>query len=459
AGAGAEVCAKQEASGKRAVPGRSLNTYSWQEVQRHNREADQWLVIDRKVYSVTGWADRHPGGRRVLKHYAGEDATDAFRAVHLDLDLVQLYLKPLLFGELAAGEPSQERNKNLSEVNVSSFYMWRSSSSFKSCFNANLGVFFLHLARVLTLEVLAWLILYQFGSGWRVTILISFLLTISQQDMEKREAWHEHDKGHCSTFKKSKWNHLLHKFVMGHLKETVSKGRWDSHQRTETGSRPQVTTAPRRNMLKILVLTRLDPLSTSVRWEKCFPMHSEMPQKKEQIEILGGIPFTSCLKIHMFWSLHNKRTLLKTNHETSVYILYFCVILKFKWIPHSLFIYPPGSCFSLRLYFWIRSYESLCSMSHSMTQQWGQAQVLAICNIEQSFFNDRFTGHVTFHIKHHLFPTMPRHNYHKVAPLMRSLCAKHRLRYVNNPMLKAFGDIPQALKKSTALWKEAYYET
>lgn len=47
-------------------------------------------------------------------------------------------------------------------------------------FSANLGFFFLHLAQILVLEVLAWLILHHFGSGWTVTILISFLLTVSQ---------------------------------------------------------------------------------------------------------------------------------------------------------------------------------------------------------------------------------------------------------------------------------------
>lgn len=44
---------------------------------------------------------------------------------------------------------------------------------------------------------------------------------------------------------------------------------------------------------------------------------------------------------------------------------------------------------------------------------------------------------------------MPRHNYHKVAPLMRSLCAKHGLPYVNKPMLKAFGDIAVSTPDST----------
>jgi hypothetical protein len=47
------------------------------------------------------------------------DLQDAFRAMHLDLDIVKLYLKPLLIGELAPEEPSQERNKSVSEVSGS----------------------------------------------------------------------------------------------------------------------------------------------------------------------------------------------------------------------------------------------------------------------------------------------------------------------------------------------------
>lgn len=71
----AEVYEKQEANGKGDMLKKCLNLYTWQEIQRHNKEADQWLVIDRKVYNVTDWASKHPGGHRVLNHYAGEDAT------------------------------------------------------------------------------------------------------------------------------------------------------------------------------------------------------------------------------------------------------------------------------------------------------------------------------------------------------------------------------------------------
>lgn len=40
-----------------------------------------------------------------------------------------------------------------------------------------------------------------------------------------------------------------------------------------------------------------------------------------------------------------------------------------------------------------------------------------------------------------LFPTMPRHNFHKVAPLVKSLCAKHGIQYQEKPLLRALQDI------------------
>lgn len=55
--------------------GRAGGVYTWEEVQSHCNRNDQWLVIDRKVYNITQWAKRHPGGLRVISHYAGEDAT------------------------------------------------------------------------------------------------------------------------------------------------------------------------------------------------------------------------------------------------------------------------------------------------------------------------------------------------------------------------------------------------
>lgn len=49
--------------------------YTWSEVQLHTKKDDKWLVIDGQVYNITNWVGKHPGGSRVISHYAGQDAT------------------------------------------------------------------------------------------------------------------------------------------------------------------------------------------------------------------------------------------------------------------------------------------------------------------------------------------------------------------------------------------------
>ena len=44
------------------------------EVYKHNTRQDCWMVIEDKVYDVTSWIDKHPGGDLILS-YAGLDAT------------------------------------------------------------------------------------------------------------------------------------------------------------------------------------------------------------------------------------------------------------------------------------------------------------------------------------------------------------------------------------------------
>ncbi|XP_021566903.1 fatty acid desaturase 2-like protein FADS2P1 [Carlito syrichta] len=457
-----EVYAKQEADGKSDVSRKSLNMYTWQEIQKHNQETDQWLVINRKVYNVTGWADRHPGGRRILNHYAGEDATDVFRAMHLELDIVHLYLKPLLIGELAPGEPSQERNKN-SQL-VKDFQELRRTLEVMHMFNANLGFFFLHLTQILVLEVLAWLILCRFGSGWLVTIFISFILTISQA----QSSFLQHDTGHLSIFKKSKWNHLMHKFVMCHLKGLSAN--WWNNRHFQHHVKPNIYPKdPDIDVGPLFLLGDLQPVKYGKKKIKYIDY-----EKQHLYFYMVGLPLLmpvyfnlqsmQVMYLRRYWGVRHLNfkcfSLQDIAWVSSFYIRYFITFGPFYGIFGTvLLIYLVKFLESPWIAYVTQMSHIPMKMSKEENRDWLSTQVLATCNIEQSFFNDWFTGHLNFQIEHHLFPTMPRHNYHKVAPLVRSLCAKYGLQYVNKPMLKAFGDIVRALKKSATLWMEAYYET
>ena len=51
------------------------NNYSWDDVKEHDKKNDKWLVIDGKVYNISNFMKKHPGGARVIGAYGGQDAT------------------------------------------------------------------------------------------------------------------------------------------------------------------------------------------------------------------------------------------------------------------------------------------------------------------------------------------------------------------------------------------------
>ncbi|XP_068671536.1 fatty acid 2-hydroxylase-like [Montipora capricornis] len=53
----------------------SLPLFSVEDVQLHNKENDAWITHRGKVYDVSDFLERHPGGKDILVSYAGQDVT------------------------------------------------------------------------------------------------------------------------------------------------------------------------------------------------------------------------------------------------------------------------------------------------------------------------------------------------------------------------------------------------
>jgi len=63
------------------------------EVNRHCIPADCWVAIDDKVYDLTEFVDRHPGGPTTVLNSAGKDVTKMFHEIHRGVKIDQ-YLRP-----------------------------------------------------------------------------------------------------------------------------------------------------------------------------------------------------------------------------------------------------------------------------------------------------------------------------------------------------------------------------
>lgn len=64
------------------MPPKRLGRYTAEEVAEHNTAKSLWVIMNRKVYDVTIFHKRHPGGAAVLLQMGGKDATAAATAAH-----------------------------------------------------------------------------------------------------------------------------------------------------------------------------------------------------------------------------------------------------------------------------------------------------------------------------------------------------------------------------------------
>lgn len=424
-----------------------LPTFRWEEIQKHNVRTDQWLVINRKIYNITKWANRHPGGRRVIGHYAGEDATDPFRAFHRDLDFVGKFLKPLLVGELAPEESSQDRGKN-SQI-IEDFRILRKTAEDMNLFKSNHLFFLLILAHVIVMEIIAWLIVSYFGNDWITTMIASVILATCQI----QAGWLQHDFGHLSVYKKSQWNHLAHKFVIGHMKGASSD--WWNHRHFQHHAKTNVFRKdPDVNTLHTFVLGEWQPVEYGKKKLKYLPYNHQ----HQYFFLIGPallIPVYFQYQIIMSMIVYKKWADLAW--AISYYVRFFITFVPYYGFLGSILLLTFVRFLESHWFVWVTQMNHIVmDINEDPYRDWFSNQLATTCNVEQSAFNDWFSGHLNFQIEHHLFPTMPRHNLYKVAPLVKSLCAKHGIQYQVKPLLTALQDIIRSLKKSGDLWLDAY---
>ncbi|KAI0800025.1 fumarate reductase [Fomes fomentarius] len=85
---------------KKVSSSSSAGTYSVEEVAKHNKKDDCWVIIDGKVLDATSFLPDHPGGEKAILLYAGRDATEEFNMLH-DPKVIPRYAPDSVIGSLS----------------------------------------------------------------------------------------------------------------------------------------------------------------------------------------------------------------------------------------------------------------------------------------------------------------------------------------------------------------------
>jgi len=98
-------------SQRRGKTNTMASAYDLTEVSRHNVPSNLWVASRGKVFDVTRFVGRHPGGSDVLVEHAGSDVTDVMAAMepHRHSKCAYDLLDEYYIGDLKEGERTCER--------------------------------------------------------------------------------------------------------------------------------------------------------------------------------------------------------------------------------------------------------------------------------------------------------------------------------------------------------------
>ncbi|ESO06799.1 hypothetical protein HELRODRAFT_76893 [Helobdella robusta] len=417
----------------------------WDEIKKHNTRTDRWIVIEDKVYNVSEWAKKHPGGSAIMGHYAGQDASEAFREFHKDKLKVSKYMAPICIGNVV---PKASADLDEEEIKKD-FLQLRKIAEDMDLFKPSKVFFSLIVGHLIFFEILAYMTLYYFGTGWIPTMFSVLFYTIVQAEA----GWSQHDFGHLSVFKSVKWNKILHSFVMNFLKgASVS---WWQHLHNQHHSKPNIINKdPDVRLEKVFVLGKEIPKRVAENKNNIMPYNWQ-----HRYFFLIGPPLLFPVFFQMMVFKHpiSRKNWLDVFIMCTFYLKVLILYTPFYGVLGTCLYYFVVRCLESHWFVWVSQSNHIpMDIEDDKERPWLALQLNATCDVEKSHFNDWFTGHLNFQIEHHCFPTMPRHNLYKIAPYVQSLCKKHGIEYKCKTLAGAFSDIVKSLKHSGEIWYAHY---
>jgi len=387
---------------------------SMKDVAKHNTRDDCWMIIHGKVYDVTSWIDKHPGGD-IIMSYAGMDATDVFDAFHDSRHYV--YLPGFFVGDVSDYQVSEilmEHRKMKAELEKQ--HMFDASP-------------FFYIYKILSnFAILAASIFCTayFQSTWRV-VASAVLLGLFWQQC----GWLAHDFLHHQVFKNRRFNKIVGGSI-GDIFVGFSVCWWNAkhnlHHATPNiaGYDPDIDTLPILAWSENLIdgdLQKLPPIM--LKYQYLF-----------YVPLLCAARLSWALQSVIWAFTRNPSGSAQQFFECSAIVLHYVGYISWMYFLMSwkeallfLFLSQASSGFLIACAFTLNHNGMVIYESGSQSAiEFNKLQITTGRDVN-SAFAAWFMGGLNWQIEHHLFPRIPRHNLYKVQKLIIPFCKKYGIPY------------------------------
>lgn len=414
------------------VSKRNLGKYTSEEVLKHNTKESCWIIIDNLVYDVTHWVPKHPGGDLIYT-FGGHDVTDLFLAFHTPQ--IEKMKITYLIGELIDKIEPNNVQKDCRKLREKIIKEGLLETDVKFYLLDNLYCLFLFLV-VLSCQYFG---VYWGNSAWIGGENVAIWFRIIAGGATMGFFWQEiaallHDSLHSAICHNMKLDDLL-----GWLYSCVCfgiSGQWwknnhNRHHAYPNALNPDGTIADQQQDVRpfFVQYPSVKPYVTTF-YEKFFI-------KLQHITFIPIVWFIGRYAIVIDSIVH----LVEKDRAFEIFGLF----LHWAWVLIGIWHAGPAWYHKFIAYAVAGIVEGVLHLQLEMNHfskpmiplekvkneiDFFTYQIITSRNVRLVIpFEWRLHGGLHKQIEHHMFPLVPRHNLHKLSPIVKEICCRNGIDY------------------------------
>ncbi|CAM9556494.1 unnamed protein product [Ascophyllum nodosum] len=423
------------------------NKFTWQEVAQHNSRESAWVIIKDKVYDITHWMDKHPGGSEVVLLMAGRDVTDAFASYHPFTDKPRKMLPKFEIGRAVSKEFVTYKDDE------SGFYseMCRRVGQYFKDNKLNPKDVWPGIWRMVIIFACAMVAFLATNGFWpSVPLYVRFVTAALFGCLQALPLLHVmHDCSHTAFGRTSAWHSTAgrlfmdfyaganmtswhHQHVVGHHIYTNVFGQDPDLPEDTTGD-------PRR-------LVHRQKYASIYKYQYIYmPLLYGLLGLKFRIQDITGTFFgkvngpvrvnpitlyrwTEMWVSKAFWAAWRIVLPLAFFEGVSGPWTFIALLLVSEWM----------TGYYLAFNFQVSHVSTECDYpmgqeaKDAIEDEWAVSQVKSCVDYAHGSWAVTFlSGALNYQVTHHLFPGVSQYHYPAIAPIIKEVCKKHNVRYIH----------------------------
>ncbi|KAI8835623.1 fatty acid desaturase-domain-containing protein [Chytriomyces cf. hyalinus JEL632] len=437
-----------------------VRTFTWAEIEQSalkkktildvEKGGPAYMAIHNKVYDIgagTGFFRMHPGGAVAISQL-GKDASGAFEVFHTEN--AEAMMSDFYVGDL---DPKEIGKPNEFKKDIE---ILRTKLTEMGCFESSKLYYVYKVASTLSICLASAYLVINYGRTSTLAVVAAGLLMAV---FFQQSGWLAHDFLHHQVFKNRTYNDAMG-YMIGNVWQGFSVSWWkDKHCVHHSvpnihGEDPDINTMP------------------FLAWsEHALEMFSDFKDTDVARFMITNQPilFFPILGVaRMAWATSSIRFNLgdKVINPTQALIEKLTLAVHWSWyltltfafctpLRALLFLFlSQCGCGLLLAFVFTVNHNGMPVYSPQEAKQFDfyELQVVTGRDVISTTFSDWFTGGLNYQIEHHMFPTLPRHSFAKVQPLVEELCKKHDVSFHKTSLL---GGASEILDRLSGLAKQA----